>query len=97
MWLILIVDMLFWGLVMPPIAVVMWLPLRLIARTCPPSPEFFLKVETPWDILLHAWIRAHGLRIVDEDGSTGLFVPGVASLTGAFLMNHRSFGDFVIE
>ena len=57
MWLILIVDMLFWGLVMPPIAVVMWLPLRLIARTCPPSPEFFLKVETPWDILLHAWIQ----------------------------------------
>ena len=97
MWLLLVLDMLFWGLIVAPLTVILWLPLQAIASVRPPSPNFALQVETPWDVLLHTYIIGHGLRIVDADGEHGLFLPGVAKLQGAFLMNHRSWGDFVVE
>ena len=46
----------------------------------------------------------HDMRVVDRaqhgDGVAeldGVLVPDVGELNGAFLMNHRSWGDFVIE
>lgn len=97
LWPLLCADMLFWGLVAPLIALLVWLPLLLLSRVRPPSSTFHLKVATPWNVVVHMYVMAHGLSIFDADGAAGIFLPGIAELRGAFLMNHRSWGDFALE
>lgn len=46
----------------------------------------------------HRYLHGHRVRIVDEDPAcNGLLVPGIESFKGAVLMNHRSWGDFVVD
>jgi len=97
MWVLLLLDCLFWGVVAPPLAWLIFPLLRLIAVACPPSPTFGIKVHTPWDMLLHGYLSMHSIRMIDADGEDGLFVPNVAEIKGAYLMNHRSWGDFVVD
>ena len=97
--MILILDCLFWGTLAPPMAIMAWLLTRaLLDSGClAASPETRLKVTTPWDILIHAYVSMHSIRIVDADGEHGIFLPGLNELRGALLMNHRSWGDFVVD
>ena len=74
MWALLLLDCLFWGVVAPPLAWLIFPLLRLIAAACPPSPTFGIKVHTPWDMLLHGYLSMHSIRIIDADGEHGLFV-----------------------
>ncbi|KAL1528817.1 hypothetical protein AB1Y20_010140 [Prymnesium parvum] len=96
-WILVVVHMLFLGTIGPLFACAAWLPLLLVAKVCPPSDTFYLKVRTPWDVFVHAYVVLHGIRVFDADGGHGVFVPDVANFKGAFMMNHRSWGDFAID
>jgi len=95
--LIVLLDCSFWGLLGPFLAVLSWFPFYLVNIFCPPSPEFFLRVKTPWDAMLFMYTVIHGVRVIDADGKHGVLIPGVSKMKGAFLANHRSWGDFIAD
>eukprot|EP00967_Tisochrysis_lutea_P041507 scaffold49878_cov40-Tisochrysis_lutea.AAC.6 len=104
-WLVLVVDQLFWSIVAPPAALFGWVPLRLCstllvhAALLHESPAW---LETPFDTLSYWYLLVHGVRVCEEGASGGvvestILVPGIRTFRGAVLMNHRSWGDFVID
>lgn len=72
-WLVLIIDQLFWSVPMPPVTVLSWCVLRpfadacVLLRLCERTPDV---LESPWELLMHAYLFAHGVTIWDEPGSS---------------------------
>jgi len=97
MYVLLILDCLFWGLIAPLLNIPLWIVLRLASLCCSIDPETRLRVATPWDVILNAWNIIHGIRMLDADGEHGLIVPNVADMRGALIMNHRTWSDFVVD
>lgn len=94
-WPILVIDLLFWGIPMPLVTLLVWCACRLALKlTCQPFPVW---LDTPWETLLSWYLVFHGVKIVDADGANTWRLPDVQSIEGCVLMNHRSWGDFVID
>lgn len=95
MWPVLVLDILLWVIVMPITAAAVWPVLRLgLCLTRQPTPVW---LDTPWELLQSWYLVFHGIKIVDADGANTWRLPDVRSLEGCILMNHRSWGDFVID
>ena len=100
LWPVLIMDVLLWVLVMPPIVVVAWCAMRLGVCVCDlvfvmkPVPVF---LDTPWELLQSWYLIFHGVKVVDADGANTWRLPDVRNIEGCLLTNHRSWGDFVID
>jgi hypothetical protein len=105
-WVVLILDQLVWSIAMPPVALLAWTMMRLCsslgvqAGLLGKSPCW---LDTPFDLLAYWYLMAHGVHVYDEAPAGGMaapshiLLPGIQSFRGAVLMNHRSFGDFVID
>lgn len=99
--LFLVLDQAFWGLPMPFVALFIWATSRAILALT--GYEVPLWLVTPWDTLCCMYLRGHGVRILDADtgastgAADGLAIPGITSFRGVLLMNHRSWGDFVVD
>ena len=100
LWPLLIVDVLLWVLVLPPIIAAAWLVLRLGVCVCDlvfvvkPVPIF---LDTPWELLQSWYLLFHGVKVVDADGANTWRLPDVRNIEGCVLTNHRSWGDFVFD
>mmetsp|Transcript_14753 Transcript_14753/g.48240 ORF Transcript_14753/g.48240 Transcript_14753/m.48240 type:complete len:294 (+) Transcript_14753:49-930(+) len=106
MWVILILDQVFWSILMPPVALTAWTVMKLCTFLCVQAgliSETPCWLDTPFDLLAYWYLLAHGVHVRDEAPAGGIAVPspillpGIQSFRGAVLMNHRSFGDFVID
>ena len=99
--LFLVLDQAFWGLPMPFVALFIWATSRAVLALT--GYEVPLWLVTPWDTLCCMYLRGHGVRILDADtgastgAADGLAIPGITSFRGVLLMNHRSWGDFVVD
>ena len=100
LWPLLVMDVLLWVLVLPPIIAAAWLVLRLGVCVCDlvfvmkPVPIF---LDTPWELLQSWYLLFHGVKVVDADGANTWRLPDVRNIEGAVLTNHRSWGDFVFD
>ena len=89
---LLLLDILIWGILIVLPGCALWFGVRaclLCTRAGPPS-----WLDTPWDMLVSLYASAHRVQVVNADGTSGVVIPGIDSIRGAMLMNHRSFGDF---
>lgn len=101
MWVILILDQVFWSILMPPVALTAWTVMKLCTFLCVQAgliSETPCWLDTPFDLLAYWYLLAHGVHVRDEAPAGGIAVPspillpGIQSFRGAVLMNHRSFG-----
>ena len=83
-WALLIVDVLLWTIVAPPVATVLWAVLYTGQLTGVSRSRLWL--DTPWDLLLMMFVTAHRVRIIDADGADSVYLPAVRSLSGAVLV-----------
>jgi len=104
-WAVLIIDQLFWSVPMPWVALFLWLPLRpcyLLAARTGQVAQVPWWLDTPFDLLGYWYLVVHGVKIWDENpggpaAGPELLCPNIKAFRGAVLMNHRSWGDFVVD
>ena len=94
-WPILILDVLLWVIVMPLVTLAVWCVCRPVLKlACQPVPVW---LDTPWETLQSWYLVFHGVKVVDADGANTWRLPNVQNIEGCVMMNHRSWGDFVID
>lgn len=97
-FLILIPAMLVWFILMPPIAVLLWLVVRaVVSVTRLDEADLPYWLETPWDILTNASSAFFCVKVQDCDGQHTLLLPGIRTMRCAVMANHRSWGDFFVD
>jgi 1-acyl-sn-glycerol-3-phosphate acyltransferase len=96
--IVLIVVLVLWFIILPPIAVVLWILARTVVfclRFDDAEVPYWL--DTPWDMLTHGAVAFFCVRVQDCDGQHSVILPGIRNMRCAVMANHRSFGDFFVD